>query len=50
MAISAHEEQSQPPEQSFLRGGSERDWGAGGQIRAAVLCLILGFFHTSLGG
>jgi hypothetical protein len=44
MAISAREEQSQPPEQRPFRGGFERDWGADGQIRAAVLGLILGFF------
>jgi len=44
MAISAREEYSQPPEQSLFRGGSERDWGAGGLVRAAILGLILGFF------
>jgi hypothetical protein len=44
MTISAREEQSQPPGQSLFRSGSERDWGAGGLIRAAVLGLILGFF------
>jgi hypothetical protein len=44
MEISARDEQSQPPEQSLFRGGPERDWGADGIIRAAVLGLIMGFF------
>ena len=44
MAISAREEQSQPPEETLFRSGSERYWGASGLVRAAVLGLILGFF------
>ena len=44
MAISARQKQSQPLEQSLFPGGSERHWGSGRLIRAAVLGLILGFF------